>query len=538
MKEYLLLTRLFFRAQYRLDKNKAKGKQRGVGHLILAVFLVLYFWSMMFPVSLFVFGLVDGQTAQALLGTFLVVLLLSCSLLGLRVGYSLFASSHDLPFLLSLPIPSGIVFAAHMTMGYLSELMMVLLLGGPFLVGYLWQHGSVLAVISGLLTLLMTPIFSLAIAALLSLLLVRLTRFFRKGEMLFSVLSTVLAIATVLGLQLGLQRLSLDEGPQLLQNLEQLVESVSRLGRVFPPGLWAAQGIATPFGLGFWLFLLLCGALLALLLWAGGRLYSHGALILMEGKRSKTKGQALRYRQRSVLGTLMLREWRSMFRSPTYAINLFSPLLVAPIMVIAMYSSLHSEGVSLGEVLGNLPLMGFYITFGMVCLICSMNMISSTSMSREGRSIWLLQTIPVCPTYQLAAKFLLAEIASLVEAATITVLMIVFLQIDVATGLWAGLAGYLACVAPLIVSSLPDMLRPRLHWDKEQQAVKNNFNAVIGMFLSMLLLLPQLVVMLLCHRSAALSVGVSLLVSAVEIGVAIALLPRLARTVFGRLAAS
>lgn len=536
MKTYFTLLSFLRRAQ-KGNKGKRSETTHRIGRVVLLLIVVLYCWGMLLPGSYVAFGMLPSRMALPLLGAFFSSLLVASILIGLRVGYSLFAPSRDLPFLLSLPIPYRTVFAARLTMGYFSEISLFALFAAPVMIGYVAQLGSVVSVIASVLLLLLMPLFSLCISSLISLATVRLTRFLRRGEVLFSALSMVLILAVTFGIQFGVQNLAEKGSGELLDNIERIESTLQRFGRLFPPGQWAAESMTQPFHLGFWLFVLCTAVLCVLLIYAGGRLYSHGAIVLPE-EGKKAGGKVAVQRQRGVLSSLMLRELRTITRSPTFAINLLSPFFIGPFLIVMMMFSTQSEGTDLVALLAQAPVYGFFVTVIAICFICSMNMIGNTALSREGRAIWLCQTIPVSPARQIAAKLLLAILFSLAEAIVNALLLLFILHLPVGS-VAAGMAvGFLASIAPLVISALPDFYRPKLTWETERQAVKNNFNAVIGMFLSLFLLLPQAIVFVLCmvfDLPFWLMVAASVLLSAVEIAIIAALLPSIASASFARL---
>ena len=116
--------------------------------------------------------------------------------------------------------------------------------------------------------------------------------------------------------------------------------------------------------------------------------------------------------------------------------------------------------------------------------LCSMNMTSSSAISRMGKSAEFIKTIPVKPSTILYSKIF---IGTLLSDFVSLVLIILFAAIGIINIFDATLLFVLLCSFNLLdnhIGLLFDLRKPFLNWPNETAAVKNNLNTLWGVLLS------------------------------------------------------
>ena len=163
------------------------------------------------------------------------------------------------------------------------------------------------------------------------------------------------------------------------------------LGRV-GEGDWLAMGIVSAVILG--LFALLCLLLSR----------SFLRIATATGRTARTVYREKAARVSSVSSALLRKELRRFTASPNYMLNCGFGLLFLPaggILLLVMGSSLAETVSEIFETWpGSVPVL--FCTA--ICLLASMNDMAAPSVSLEGRSAWLLQSLPVRPWQVLRAK--------------------------------------------------------------------------------------------------------------------------------------
>lgn len=532
MKKFRTLLGTLIRATYSgPGKRGGSGKLRMLGYGLLFLIGTISFISIFTPATYTIFSILDEQSGIAVFGGILGAMMIMSLFMSMRTTYSLIGEARDTEFLMSLPLKRSAIFTARLGTGYPSELLMQIFFVFPVLLGYWLYAKNPAGIVCGVVMLLCTPLFTLGISSMVTLLLMKITSNVKGGVAFFNVLVTVLMLALVFGMQF----LMGSEIEDISTNLNMITNIVAPLGRVVPLGGWMAQGVSSPFGLGFWLFLLVVGGVFALAVFLGGRIYDpERASVEGKGRRRNQKRKAadLSVRSGSALTALLKKEFRTVLRSGTFSSNLLAGLIMGPIIVISMAVGVSSEGGVLSMIP---PQITTYMVAGMMAFVLSISPITSTAMSREGHSFWLPLSLPLSPSTVLWSKFLPGILLSVLEALVCGVAFS-FLMKGQAAYVWLGVAmGTAAALAPQIVSSLPDFYKPKLNWSSEREAVKNNWRVVLSMFFIWILLLPHVAVLLLLHSHFYIGAAASLLLSIVEMAIVALCMPRIGYGVYYRL---
>ena len=115
---------------------------------------------------------------------------------------------------------------------------------------------------------------------------------------------------------------------------------------------------------------------------------------------------------------------------------------------------------------------------GIVMFICSMNMTSSSAISRMGKSAGFVKTIPVKGTTIIYSKLFIGTILGSVVGLAMTILLCVLGIINVFDSI---LLFILICSLNLLDNNIGlifDLKKPILNWDNENMAVKQNLNTI------------------------------------------------------------
>ena len=119
---------------------------------------------------------------------------------------------------------------------------------------------------------------------------------------------------------------------------------------------------------------------------------------------------------------------------------------------------------------------------GMVCTIAAMNFITAPSVSLEGGTLWLLQSLPVTPQQVLRAKVELQLLLTLPAVWLCAGCAMVALRIPAGQGLpvLAVLAAFVWLTAQLGLAL--GLCLPNLHWVSEAAVVKRSAASMLAMF--------------------------------------------------------
>ena len=191
---------------------------------------------------------------------------------------------------------------------------------------------------------------------------------------------------------------------------------------------------------------------------------------------------------KSPVKSVCFKELRLFFTCPVYLTNMGLGILLIPIMTIAgiIFKSDVVDFVNQFSFISNET--GNIISLAMVCAVAflaSMTIVSAASISLEGKSLWILKSLPISGKTVVKGK-LLAHIVLVVPISVICgfVLSLCF-NADFLSALMCavncGLVGLLVGVLGLIFN----LLVPRFDWVNEVTPCKQSMAVMLTMFISM-----------------------------------------------------
>ena len=190
-------------------------------------------------------------------------------------------------------------------------------------------------------------------------------------------------------------------------------------------------------------------------------------------------------KSRSVSKALLWREFKRFTASAAYMLNMGLGLMIMLIgsIVIAVKACAVRDAFSMFEgyyapIRTSLP----WLVLSAICLVASMNCISAPSVSIEGKSIWITQTLPVDPKAVIAAKLKLHLLLNLLP--TVALWLSVCISLRFPLGVSAALLFLLFMFIYLtdVVGLTLNLHMPNLSWTNEQAAVKSGANVALTLF--------------------------------------------------------
>lgn len=475
-----------------LKDNRMRTLGRGALYLVafLGIGSLVGMYAWLIAVLMPSFTALGLQTL--LLGVVLLAAMILVFFMGMIYLLGMLFFAKDTEFLAALPIPQRTVFAAKFTQVLLGEIGTgAVLLIPPFIIYGIHTGAGVLFWFRAAAVVLFMPCIPLALSALLSLLLMRFNALWRRRDLLTVVGSVALIVLVFVGqslLQSKLPEVMSEEA--LMALLSDSSGLLHRLVSAFPPSGWAAEGLATGSG-QLWLFLGVSIVALAAVIWLADKIYYGGAMAQLEtaSTRRRVAFSGGNVRANTPMTAMVLREWRTVVRSPVYALNGLVVIVMGPLLLV--FPKLF-QGSSGGEQVDALfamldgavdPRLILLILTGLFVGISMISPAVTTSISREGSSFYLLRTMPITPARQILAKFLFGYSVAFLTILLMGVAGLLIYGFDGVLVIGAFALGMLGCIAPLAISMLPDTFKPKLSWNSETEAIKQNMNSIWGMLI-------------------------------------------------------
>ena len=392
-KQLLEIFQVYF---YDAKKNKARSKASTAMYFALFILLVFgllggifTFLSVKLCAPLITAGM--DWLYFALMGLIAVLLGAFGSVFNTYAGLYL---PKDNDLLLSMPIPVSALVGARLFGVYLMGLLYSAVVIVPAIIVYWVIAGVTLpAVLGGLLITLLISVFVLTISCVLGWIVAKISRKL-KHKSLITVLISLVVIGAYYFVYFKAQSVIRD----LLENAA--VYGAQIKGAAYPVYLFGSVGAGDVMAS---VIISAAVAVLFFLMWA---LLSRSFLQIATstGKAVHREYREVRSRQRSIDTALLSREFSHFTASPSYMLNCGLGTFLMPLCAIAVLWKGSELFAVLDAIFAETP-DSVPLLLGVVfCGFASMNLTTAPSISLEGKSLWLLQSLPVEPWRIFRAK--------------------------------------------------------------------------------------------------------------------------------------
>lgn len=472
-----LVSLLFSRSASKKDDKFAKLKL--VGFILVLGYAGFAFMMM--------FALYFGELAAAFfplgLGWLYFTLFLMAALVLMFVG-SVFVTKSQLyeakdnDFLLSLPIPPSYILASRMLMLLVFNYLIEIVVAAPALVMWLRvSPASALQLVSFVLLFLFLPLLALALSCFFGWLLELVTGRLQKTSLITVLFSLIF---------LGAYMYFFSRANVYIQQLVLKGSAVADTLGAISPLFWMGNAVAAPSLLHLLLTLVVFVIPFLLVYWMLSLTFLNLATTKRSAAKKEYKAQAMR--SSSLSSALLRREFQRLLASPPYMLNaglglVFilvagGALLVKKTMVLDLLDQLRIPAGSLAVILA----LG-------LCLMASTVNFTASSVSLEGKTLWIIKSLPVPYEDALKAKLKLHVYLTVppmllaVAAAAYVFSLSPFdvLPLVVASVFYVMLTANLGLMA--------NLHHVKLDWSNETMVIKQSISVLLSMLYSMMLVL-------------------------------------------------
>ncbi|MCR0263595.1 ABC transporter permease [[Clostridium] innocuum] len=497
MHKYLSLTRVLLKNSLGMMSD---GKSRKALNTILYIVLAIC----MIPLSFTLYMMFDAAMTQllplqqegAVLALGFHISSLVTFLFSIFLIPSIFYFSKDSETLLALPLPPQTILSAKFSVCLVYEYAFTLIVCVPLFLAYA-NHAQIgiVYIVFAILLFMSLPIYPLVLSSIITMLLMRFVPFFKNRDR-FNMIAGILSIVFAFSFSFLMNSSTMTNDPNAL--ITMLVQGhnsmISLFSRIFPAIPFAANAVIDGDAVSLVIYLLITAAALGVLVLLGRWLYFKGAIGFSETKSSRKALSAKDYSRvlrHSKVRTYLIKEMRLLIRTPVYALNCIGMCLLMPIMLLVIFLTTDTDTLlqQLPDITpyldGKLPyaiLAGMAIGF----LFSNLNLISATAISREGTNLSFMKYIPMTLKEQLHAKVLSGILMSVVSM-LLTMLCFYYL-LPIFPLFWyllAAASSLITIVFGNYASLALDILHPKLVWEQEAAAVKQNMSGIVSMLAGM-----------------------------------------------------
>jgi len=405
--------------------------------------------------------------------------------------------SKDIETLLALPLKAYEILSSKLLVTLVYEYLFASFIFIPVITGYIRvMNPSWLFYVMSFVIFLTLPLVPLIFASIIIMLIMWLVPF-AKNRDLFNMISGFIALGVAIWFNFAFGGIAQISEGQLLEFLISGNNSLLAIFRYFIPNLpFAIQAVVSVSVLDFIIYLAITIAIYCGFLGLGQIVYFRGIIGINETS-ARRKNLTLTHfsketRSSKAIISYLLKELRLLFRTPIYMLNCVSINILLPILLIAPLLFVPSGAEEIRLMIESIPWSDPFIyslvaAFGTAVglVMGSVNMISSTAISREGQHVYFMKMIPMSYTDQIHAKTWSGILLSWTGIVITILVAAIFLQAPWFIAMLFIMFSLVGSVFINYVSIIVDVLRPKLIWETEQAAVKQNMNFIFTMLPAM-----------------------------------------------------
>lgn len=499
MKNILYLTKILFLNNFGVNfSKKAKTKTSSNKGFIFLIILLLGIVSI--PMAIVGFSIGAGLkyvdiTGDDLILIYKMILPIASILIVFFSIFSIISTfflANDTEILLGLPLkPSEIIIAKFLnslSSIYLIELMLLT----PILLGI--GVGAFLHPIYYLNVLLVSIFLPFVPLSILGIIITSLMRYSAISKMKDKIQYFIMIFAIIFAI--GIQFLSQSSASSLEGSEEEILLALESFPNIISNIMFFTYPASISLGssnilisiLSIISFIIISLGSLVLFAFVSGKIYIKGILGRPQLKTKKFKKEKIELSENkdSIFKTLIKNEWKMMWRSPVYNMNLISTVLVVPLIFAISFAFGFingTEGMNFNEVFMYMSEIlnfesGYSIVFAIAVLsfFTCFSPIAATAISRDGKNAWTNKVIPLPTMTIINSKVFWGIVLGYLPVIFITLIGTILGIFTILEFFLINIPIFLLVIFTNYIGISIDLVKPKLEWDNENTAVKQNIN--------------------------------------------------------------
>ncbi|MBM7542242.1 hypothetical protein [Amphibacillus cookii] len=394
---------------------------------------------------------------------------------------SVFFYSKDLQLIATLPVKEATIVFSKLASVYIYLLIISCFFFGTSVVLYSTVGGLKLSSLNvGIIALIISPLLPMIISAIIILPFMSVIGSGKRRNLMV-VVGNMLLLVAIIVMQMLSSRIQLrpEELNTILLQEDGLLMMV---GRRFPPSIWLTKMIQGSIFHGF-LFIGL-NVVLVLILKACAKILYSKALMKFNQEGAPVQGGKIYYKSRNKGLQMIKRHIKIIVSNPIFLINtvltIFLPILM---FIIILFT-----GEFQAELFKSTALEPYhvYIFSAIITTPAIIGSLSSTAITREGKTFWETKVLPVSDRDNIKYRIYTTLIIQLVASLILGIMTLLTIPVNVQTVLIAAVF----CITSTLFFSNIDIVinieKPLLNWSTPTAAVKNNLNILLALLLRLI----------------------------------------------------
>lgn len=496
MSNYLSLLKVFIRS---LSMTKTDDKKKMMINKILITLISLFvILPFVLVCLLFVMSMTYNlrEYGYDTMGIEIMCILISIFsfIFGFNVILNEFYFTGDIENLLPLPVKPFQIVAAKFSAAFIGETLMQLAVVIFSVIGYLLAMELPMSYfLLGIIGMITLPIIPMIYCGVISILLMSFTKVIKNKETVKKIGLGFIVIVLLIGIALlgNLQNFNFDSYVESFVNGDRGFLNIMRI--IFPHINLFIETITTGSFSALLLYILVNAIYVVVFLGLAQALYFKGVVGLNTGDTASKKGNSIEdIKIESPMKAYFKKEIFVLFRTTAYflnciLINFIWPLLVYVIYKIRFYDVSLDELRNLASNCNNgLLLIILLFVVSISILLPAVNSIAASSFSREGKNFDFMKSIPFDYDEQVFVKSLVSISIAFLGVNIFAVIFYIMIGLPLTVILIYVLISLLCIFFISELGILIDSINPKLVWDDELNALRENSNNFIVMGITLL----------------------------------------------------
>ena len=519
MTNYLSLAKVFIRS-LSMTKPSTK-KQMIVTKLLLVLVSLLIILPFVVVSGLFIYtvtnSLVEYNYETIGLEFMCILLCVFTFIFSFNVILNELYFTGDIENLLPLPLKPREIVGAKIASIFCAESLVQLLVIFFSVIGFFFALGlSFKNFLLGILGMITLPMIPIIYCSIISLLIMSFTRFIKNKETIRKVgLVFVLAVLMLFVYFLGaLQNFDLELYIEGFVNGDQTFLHVMR--GIFPHINLFIDILVTGSIRSLLLYILVNIGFIVVLLGLADVCYFKGVVGLSskDTESKKSSSNILNnIKVENPTNSYFKKEIFTLFRTSSYFLNCILINFIWPIFVYVIcklkfpYLTLSKLKNLVTSTDNNTLIIIFMFVIGVSILLPALNSIASSSFSREGKNFYFMKYIPMDYSSQVYVKLLVSFIIAFIGVNVFSLIFYLVIGLKVSTAFIFLIISFLSILFICSLGIIIDSINPKLVWDDELNALRENSNNFIVMGISIFMFIVLAGLCYLLYKSFGLALA-------------------------------
>ncbi|WP_291630279.1 ABC transporter permease [Clostridium sp.] len=252
--------------------------------------------------------------------------------------------------------------------------------------------------------------------------------------------------------------------------------------KIYPPAILAVRGLANNNFVDILLFVILSVLVFSIFVLVFSKSFKSISSRLQESYK-KANYKIKEMKSSTQLMALLKKEIKRYFASPIYVIN----TILGPILLLGMSIATLFMGEEVLATILEVEIVKEIIPLFIIVVVCGILAISCTtnsSISLEGKNLWILKSSPIRPIEIFKAKIGLNLILIVPALLISDIIFMISLKLSAIQFIWLlGISTIFSLVVP-IIGIIINLLFPKFNWVSETAVVKQGASVIIQMLIS------------------------------------------------------